>query len=185
MCYTVSCENDNNIVPLSGKEKPFVTKKTYDKIVNYILENQDKLYRLAYFYSNNKEHALDIVQNAIVKALENSDSLRNPDAIRTWMYRIVVNESLTFLKKQNREITCEPAELREEVYYESAYDPGLSLYAEIHQLPEEMQTVIMLHFFEGLTLKEISSVTGVNLNTVKTRLYSALNKLKKIVKEVS
>ena len=56
---------------------------------------------------------------------------------------------------------------------------------EIHKLPPEMQTVIMLHYFEEMTLKEISTVTGVNLNTVKSRLYSALGKLKKLVREVS
>lgn len=183
MCYT---EFHNNVIPISeSREENPLTGKTYDKIVSYILENQDKMYRLAYYYAGNREYALDIVQNAIVKALENSASLRNPDAVRTWIYRIVVNESLTFLKKQHRETTCEPADLESEVYYESAYEPGLSLYAEIHKLPPEMQTVIMLHYFEELTLKEVAAVTGVNLNTVKSRLYSALGKLKKLVKEVS
>ena len=162
-----------------------MSEKTYDRIVAYILENQNKLYRLAYYYVNQKEPALDIVQNAIVKALENCGSLKNPDAVNTWMYRIVVNEALTYLRKQKREILCEPADLNEQVYYESAYETGLSLYAEIHRLPQEIQTVILLHFFEGLTLKEVSSVTGVNLNTVKSRLYSALRKLKKIIREAS
>ena len=97
----------------------------------------------------------------------------------------MVNEALTYLRKQKREILCEPADLNEQVYYESAYETGLSLYAEIHRLPQEIQTVILLHFFEGLTLKEVSSVTGVNLNTVKSRLYSALRKLKKIIREAS
>lgn len=183
MCYTQTY--DNTIIPISPKEEVLLSEKTYDRLVQYILDNQNKLYRLAYFYVNNKDHALDIVQNAIVKALENSTSLRNPDAINTWMYRIVVNESLSFLKRQNREIACEPAELKDEIYYEPAYEPGLSLYMEIHQLPPEQQTIIMLHFFEGFTLKEVASITGVNLNTIKSRLYSALNKLKKLIKEVS
>lgn len=183
MWYT---EYQNNIVPISkDREENPLAEKTYDRIVRYILENQGKMYRLAYFYVSSKEDALDIVQNAIVKALENSASLKNPDAVRTWIYRIVVNEALTFLKRQHREVTCEPADLESEVYYESAYEPGLSLYTEIHKLPPEMQTIITLHYFEELTLKEVAAVTGVNLNTVKSRLYSALDKLKKLVKEVS
>lgn len=182
MCYT---QTYDNVISISQKEESFLSEKTYDKIVQYILENQNKLYRLAYCYVNNKEHALDIVQNAIVKALENSGSLRNPNAVNTWMYRIVVNEAVSFIRKQNREIVCEPTELKEEVYYEPAYEHGLSLYMEIHKLPQDLQTIIMLHFYEGLTLKEISSVTGVNLNTVKSRLYSALDKLKKLMREVS
>lgn len=182
MCYT---QTYDNVIDISQKEGSLLSEKTYDRIVAYILENQNKLYRLAYYYVNQKEPALDIVQNAIVKALENCGSLKNPDAVNTWMYRIVVNEALTFLRKQKREVLCEPADLNDQVYYESAYETGLSLYVEIHKLPQEMQTVILLHFFEGLTLKEVSSVTGVNLNTVKSRLYSALGKLKKMIREVS
>lgn len=185
MCYTSSHNVKNQIVHIALKEDSVLSEKIYDRIVAYILENQDKLYRLAYCYTNNKDSALDIVQNAIVKALENYDSLRNPNAIKTWMYRIVVNEALTFLKKQNREIACEPTEFLDEVYYEPSYEPGLSLYMEINKLPREMQTVIMLHFFEELTLKEVSMITGVNLNTVKSRLYAALAKLKIMIKEVS
>ena len=45
-------------------------------------------------------------------------------------------------------------------------------------LPQEVQTVIKLHFYEELSLREISEVTGWNLNTVKTRLYTGLKKLR-------
>lgn len=159
--------------------------KTYDMVVNHILENQQKFYRIAYCYVNNKESALDIVQNAIVKALEASATLKNPDAVKTWFYRILVNEAITFIRKSKKEIVCEPTEMKEEIYYEPAYEGGLSLYMEIHTLPTDMQTVIMLHFFEQLTLKEIAQVTNTNLNTVKSRLYGALDKLKKVMEEVS
>lgn len=71
----------------------------YDKIVAYIVENQKKCYRLAFSYVRNEEDALDIVQNAICKALEHYESLQREDAIKTWFYRILVNESLLFLKK--------------------------------------------------------------------------------------
>lgn len=72
----------------------------FDVLVEYIVENQAKLYRVAYCYVNNQDDALDVVQNAICKALENYCSLRNPDAIKTWLYRILVNESLNFIKKR-------------------------------------------------------------------------------------
>ena len=93
MCYT---QTYDNVIDISQKEGSLLSEKTYDRIVAYILENQNKLYRLAYYYVNQKEPALDIVQNAIVKALENCGSLKNPDAVNTWMYRIVVNEALTY-----------------------------------------------------------------------------------------
>ncbi|BBF43428.1 hypothetical protein lbkm_2116 [Lachnospiraceae bacterium KM106-2] len=55
--------------------------KKYDQIVAYIVEEQDKFYRLAYSYTNSREDSLDVVQNAIIKAIENYRSLYNIDAI--------------------------------------------------------------------------------------------------------
>ena len=51
------------------------------------------------------------------------------------------------------------------------------------QLPEPMKTVIILHYYEDLTLKQIAEITDTPLSTVKTRLYSALRKLKQTLKE--
>ena len=55
-------------------------------------------------------------------------------------------------------------------------DDGLA--ARIDALPPEVATIIRLRFFEELTLKEISAVTGTPLSTVKTRLYTGLKKLR-------
>ena len=79
----------------------------YDNIVDYILANQDKFYRLAYSYVRNQDDALDIVQNSVCKALEHYETLRNEHAIKTWFYRILVNESLLFLKKEKWEFPSE------------------------------------------------------------------------------
>lgn len=151
----------------------------YDKLVEHILQNQDKFYRIAYCYVYQKEAALDIVQNAICRALENYSSLRNGNAIKTWFYRILINECLQYLKKCKREILCEPNELKEDFYYEEAYEAKLEVYHKVCELPEHLKTVIILHYFEQLTLKEISQSMAVNLSTVKTRLYTALKLLKK------
>ena len=74
----------------------------YQIVAEYILRYQDKFYRLAYSYAKNKEDALDIVQNAVYKALIYSSKLKDPEAIKTWIYRIVCNEALNFMKKRNR-----------------------------------------------------------------------------------
>lgn len=149
------------------------------KLLEHILQNQDKFYRIAYCYVYQKEAALDIVQNTICRALENYSNLRNANAIKTWFYRILINECLQYVNKYKREVLCEPAELREDIYYEDAYEAKLEIYQKVVELPEHLKTVVILHYFEQLTLKEISQSTGVNLSTVKTRLYTALKRLKK------
>ena len=154
-----------------------MAQEIYERAVSHILENQDRFYRLAYSYVQNRDGALDVVQNAIVKGLEKCHGLRNPDALKIWFYRIVVNESLQYLRENRRETPEE--ELPERPYRESAYDRDRELYEEVLRLPEPMKTVVILHFYEDLTLKQISEITGVNLNTVKSRLYSALRRLRK------
>ena len=69
----------------------------YERLIQYILENQDRFYRVAYSYTRHQEDALDVVQNAVCKALEAHESIKNEDAIRTWFYRILINECLTVL----------------------------------------------------------------------------------------
>ena len=157
----------------------------YDRTVSYILENQNRFYRLAYSYVRSEDVALDVVQSAICKGLEKCFGLKNPEALGTWFYRIVVNEALQYLRKSRKESVSPDGEFPEQAYHEPAYERQREVYEEVMRLAEPMKTVVVLHFYEGLTLKQISEVTDTNLNTVKSRLYSALNRLEKGLKEAA
>ena len=61
------------------------------QLMDYLVEDQARFYRLAYSYLHDREEALDAVQTAVCKALEKQDSLRDAGAMRTWFYRILVN----------------------------------------------------------------------------------------------
>ena len=154
-----------------------------EKLIEFLLENQNKFYRYAFTYVHHREMAMDTVQSSFLKAMENIHTLRNQDAMKTWFYRILTNECLLLLKKAQKENLVEPSEIQSEIYYEKAFEGSLELYEAVRQLPPETQTIIFLHYYEEYTLKEISKITGYNLNTVKSRLYAGLKKLKIIVKE--
>lgn len=154
----------------------------YEKLVQYILTNQQRFYRLAYSYTRNQEDALDAVQNAVCKALEAYENIRNTGAIKTWFYRILVNESLQILKQHKKDAPMEDA--AEQVYCEKAYHRE-DMDGELSRLEPEVQTIIRLRYFEELSLKEIAQVTGHNINTVKTKLYRGLKALKENMEEVS
>lgn len=64
-------------------------QELYEAVTAYIIENQEKFYRLAYSYTGNQEDALDVVQNAVCKILTYYENIRNEEAIKTWCYRIV------------------------------------------------------------------------------------------------
>ena len=155
----------------------------YDYIVAYIVENQNKFYRLAYSYVRNREDALDVVQNAVCKALENYGGIRNEGAISTWFYRILVNESLLFIKERKR-MTLGETDQEEAHYEEKGFEIQDDLYDSINRLDGDTQTIIKLRFFEELSLKEIAQIMEMNLNTVKARLYPGLRQLKVNIQEV-
>ena len=155
----------------------------YEKITAYIIENQTQFYRLAYSYVRNQEDALDAVQNAVCKALEHYGSLRNEQAIKTWFYRILVNESLMIVRAGKKETLYEEEEW-EIPFEEKGYDTKEDLYEQIQSLEEPARTIIKLRFFEELSLKEIAEITGLKLNTVKTKLYRGLKLLKENIQEV-
>ena len=155
----------------------------YDSTVSHILENQNRFYRLAYSYVGEREAALDVVQNAILKGLEKCETLRNADALKTWFYRIVVNESLQLLRDRKREEPSVDGEIFDQPYTEPAYDREREVYEAVTRLPEPGRTVVILHYYEELTLKQIAEITNANLNTVKYRLYASLERLKRGLKE--
>ena len=154
-----------------------------ERLIEFLLENQNKFYRYAFTYVHHREMAMDTVQSSFLKAIENIHTLKNPDAMKTWFYRILTNECLLLLKKAQKEQLVEPSEIKDEIYFEKAYEGSLELYEAVRQLSPETQTIIFLHYYEEYTLKEISKITGYNVNTVKSRLYAGLKKLKTIVKE--
>ncbi len=155
----------------------------YDRIVAYIVENQNKFYRLAFSYVQNQEDALDAVQNSVCKALEHYGQIRNEEVIKTWFYRILVNESLKILKERKK-ISGNEEEMAFLSYEEKGFEIQDDLHSHINRLDEDTQKIIKLRFFEELSLKEIAQITELNLNTVKAKLYRGLKLLKVEIQEV-
>lgn len=164
------------------RSTPLVNKSIYQKLIQFILDNQNRFYRLAYSYTRNQEDALDAVQSAVCKALEAFESIRNADAIKTWFYRILINECFNILKKRKRYALTADFEELDTLYYEKAYDQEY-VEEELDRLEPDVQEMIKLRFFEEMSLKEIASITGYNLNTVKTKLYRGLRKLRETIQE--
>ena len=147
--------------------------KNYQLTVDALLRYQDAMYRIAMSTVRNADDALDIVQASALKALENYHKLKSPDSIRSWLFRIVVNEAIDHIKASGRELLREE-NIAEAPYHEPAYNrSGEDVYEAVMKLPEQLRILVILRYYEELSLKEISEVTGINLSTVKTRLYKA------------
>ena len=152
-------------------------------LIDYVKDNQEKLYRIAFSYSKNEESALDIVQEAITRALKNISKLKEEKYVKTWFYRILINECLQYIKKNKRIITCELQEIEDKIEWNDDINiDDIKLYEHVQNLNAKLKTVIILRFFEDMKIDEIARITKTNVNTVKSRLYKALEELNKLIK---
>lgn len=153
-----------------------------DLIEQILVEKYNQYYRLAYSYVHNEADACDIVQNGAYKALRASHTLKNPEYAQTWVYRIMLNECFGYLKNP-RYLSYEA------VWEESGQEacPVEDRYADVDlrraldTLADSDKAVIILKYFEDMKLEEIAEILEENINTVKSRLYRSLKKLRGIL----
>lgn len=145
-----------------------------EQIKQNIVDNYDRYYRLAFTYVRNEQDALDVVQEGAYKAILYGNSLRKPEYMSTWIYRIMINEALAFIKKRPA-----TAELEEGIEHgrEDTYE-SIDMKRAIDSLGEPEATIIRLRFFEDLKIDQIAEILKENVNTIKTKLYRSLKKLK-------
>lgn len=138
-----------------------------------LLENYESYYRLAFSYVHQEADAMDIVQEGAYRAMLKADTLREESFAGTWVYRIMINEAKEYLRKNSREYAVPDENLPAAETYR---DPDLK--EALHGLPEAERTLIILRYFEDKQLSEIAEILQENVNTVKSRLYRTLSKLR-------
>lgn len=152
-----------------------VIQKEVEKI---LLEDYEKFYKAAFSYVRNENDALDIVQETAYKAIKECSKIKQKEYISTWIYRIVINTALDFLRKANREAELVESSMIEiEGSFEEKYQ-DFEIMEILGMLEEKDRTVLVMRYFEDYKLEQIAQVTGEALSTVKSRLYRALRKLK-------
>ncbi|UNC93963.1 sigma-70 family RNA polymerase sigma factor [Candidatus Contubernalis alkalaceticus] len=138
------------------------------------------IYRTAYMYMNNREDALDVVQEAACRSFASIKNLREPEHFKAWVVRIAINCALDEIRKQKKVISLESLSLKETL--EAADDPDLSLSLSLldllKTLPERNKTIVLLKYYHDFTLQMISEAMDLPLGTVKTILYQSLKKLR-------
>jgi RNA polymerase sigma-70 factor (ECF subfamily) len=156
-----------------------LTKSSLAKqIEEYIIKNKENHYRLAFSYVKNVDDALDIVQESIYKAISTADTLKSPEYLKTWFYRIVVNTSIDLLRKRKKVVLVHDEALS--IFDGCSIDDyqDVDLQKALEDLPIQYRSVIVLRFFEDFKIDEIAVILDENVNTIKTRLYKALKILR-------
>lgn len=165
-----------------------------EQIIDQLMqEYSDGILYLVFTYVKNRATAEDLTQEIFIKCYEKLDQFNQQASIKTWVYRIASNHCKDYLGswhhrkiKLNEKvwdyIPSKSKQVEEEVISKNQEN---SLYRAIMALPIKYREVVFLHYYEELPLAEISKVTTININTIKTRLKRAKELLRdKMMKEV-
>jgi RNA polymerase sigma-70 factor, ECF subfamily len=160
-------------------------KAAYDLLV---LKYQQRIVNLVSRFVRNQSDALDVTQEAFIKAYRALPNFRGESAFYTWLYRIAVNTAKNHLAVQSRRPSGNNYDVSEieqiegaDALKEQATPESLILKDElqatvlkaIEDLPEDLKTAIMLREIEGLSYEEIANVMECPIGTVRSRIFRA------------
>lgn len=130
---------------------------------------------------NNYQDAEDVTQSAFVKAFEKLTTFNPRYKFFSWLYRIVVNESLNFVSQRKRLVELNTDLVSREKTAEEAYDDietSQQVQVALMDLKVEHRVVIVLKHFQELSYTEISQILDISEKTVKSRLFTAREQLR-------
>ena len=159
-----------------------------------VLKYQHKIVNLVMRYVRDPELALDITQEAFIKAYRALPRFRGDSAFYTWMYRIAVNTAKNHLAAQRRRPMNVELDLQDPEQYdlhaklkETDTPEGVALSNELKDsveraiaaLPEDLRTAIILRELEGMSYEEIAQTMECPVGTVRSRIFRARDAISK------
>ncbi|MCX6382778.1 MAG: RNA polymerase sigma factor [Armatimonadetes bacterium] len=148
----------------------------------FVRAHYPRIYRLLYHLSRNPDTAQDLTQQTFVKAWQAVASFRNHSLIRTWLHRIAWNE---YLHWQRDKKECTSLSLLGELPDTEQSDILLSLDIAnaLSQLSEEHRGAFILYHVQDLSIAEVAEIIGVPPGTVKSRLFTARQHLRQLLRD--
>lgn len=133
------------------------------------------------------EDANDIMQNTFIKAWTNLSSFRGESKLSTWLFRIAINESLTFLQRKRDNISLDdPEAAAASQIADSEYFDGdeaqEKFQAAIATLPDKQRLVFNMKYFDEMKYEEMSSILGTSVGALKASYHIAVEKITAILK---
>ena len=162
------------------------------KIINKIVAMQPELMSFAFKLTANQDSANDLVQDSILKALDNTQKFIRQENFKGWMYTIMRNLFINNYRRSVRELNfldsnfTDYAQIqvaKDDDKFEETYDLKL-LYRIINKLPDDTKQPFMM-FVSGLKYKEIAEKMDLPIGTIKSRLHFARKKLQRDLRDFS
>jgi RNA polymerase sigma factor (sigma-70 family) len=174
---------DHDLIRLCQQQDPKAQKLLYDRFA-------PKMFGVCRRYIANRQDAEDVLVEAMFKVFDHIDSFQNTGSFEGWIRRIVVNEALMFLRKKKLlTIDTDAADLNHIDYshplsieHELAAQDILKV---LERLPTGYRTIFNLFVIEGFKHIEIAEMLNISINTSKSQLILAKDRLKKELERIS
>jgi len=161
-----------------------------------IRENQGKVYNVCLTMLKNLEDAEDLSQEVFIDVFEKVEQFRGQAEISTWLYKLAVNKSLEFLRKQKRQKRWNGLKAlvlgTEEINHPKDFDhPGVImenqeharvLFKHIERLSDKQKVAFTLNKTEGLAYLQIAEIMEVSVSSVESLIFRANSNLRKSLK---
>jgi RNA polymerase sigma-70 factor (ECF subfamily) len=165
---------------LNGEQRSF----------NLLVERyRERIYLLIWRMVRNREDALDLSQEVFVKAYKNLKSFRHESNFYTWLYRIAVNLSLNFARREKFKSFLSLSHLSDRITSNSSPSDDIERHQlsgvidrAVMKLPEKQRAVFILRHYEEMSVREVAELLGKSEGTIKANYYQAIKKLQESLK---
>lgn len=171
-------------------------KGDIDAFEKLIESHQKRAYNIALRILKNPDDAMDISQEAFIKVFKSIKSFKFQSSFSTWLYRIISNTCIDFLRKNKNEVYSidNPIQTDEGNIKRQFEDQGNTteemfnkkmtkelVHNAIDELEDQHRVIVILRDIEGFSYSEIADILGCTLGTVKSRISRARDNLKNII----
>lgn len=157
-------------------------RKLEKALEEIILSEKSNFYKLAFMYVKNSSDALDILQESILKAYKNLHTVNDITLLDRWLKRIIINSAIDYIKKTSKVVLINELQIIESPHYDRQHE---DLYEAVDTLTPELKSIIILKYFQGYTIDEVSEILDISVSQVKNKLHKALKLLRIEIKLTS
>lgn len=147
----------------------------------------DEIFRYIVRMGCSNEEAMDLTQEVFIIMMKSLATYKEQGHFRAWLYKIAHNQTMNVFKKKKLELVHFMNEEKSDVitdFSEAIVDQAF-VQQLLKQLPAKQRDVLILKYYHGFKSKEIAKITNSTLPAVKSRLFQALQKLEKYIREES
>ena len=141
------------------------------------------MYSLAFSIVKNNADAAEVISESILRAYKNIQTLKKADSFKPWILRIIHNTAVEMIRKNSKIIPIDELNNAVQESNENEIATNLTLKSAVEQLRQPYRTIVVLFYYENLSVSKIAQITDSNAVTVKQQLSRARKMLREALKE--